>query len=634
MFNNIVFVKTDPLLPSLEQEVRKNIHVVDAVMDDVIPFIKDFEESGVEVVISRGYTAKLIQDMSELQVINVEITSFDVLQSMYRNRKKIGRNEKEVGLVSYYTVSHDIKMMEDIMGLKIKHFIYKKPDDVYKILNSIKDSSIKTMFGGPTTYKYAPELNIQAIRLYPNRETVLQAIQRSKEIAKIRKQDKEHNERLNAILNLTSEGIIDINNAGNINLINPSAKRILGIKTNIKGKPAADILPEGLIDLLQTEMISKEKLVSTNIGRIVVNSSPLSSGKTRYGSLATFHDVADVQILEEKIRTETFAKGLVAKYNFGDIIGHSEPILRAISVARHYSKSEATILIIGESGTGKELFAQSIHQNSNRRNGPFVAINCAALSESLLESELFGYEDGAFTGARKGGKPGLFELANNGTLFLDEIAEIPNHLQSHLLRVIQNKEVMRVGGSRIIPVNVRIISATNKNLKALVDQELFRKDLFYRLNILRLNIPPLRERLQDIPYLAEYFISQKSAYYNTTVPPLSDTIIEYLHSYDWPGNIRQLEAYIEKFVVLYDAEWVSENKNATHSLAIDLLKQEIEEILEPFQPTLNIPIGTLEDMENNILKQLEQITPDKHILAKRLGISRTTLWRKLQNTKI
>lgn len=247
-----------------------------------------------------------------------------------------------------------------------------------------------------------------------------------------------------------------------------------------------------------------------------------------------------IKRLESSFRFHTSGKGHVAKYSFQDIIGNSKSIKKAINQAQLFSEADSAILIQGESGTGKELMAQAIHKSSKRREGPFIAFNCAALSDTLLESELFGYEEGAFTGAKKAGKPGLFELANKGTLFLDEIGDITLNLQSKLLRVLQEKEIIRVGGIETIPIDIRIISATNKNLLSLVEENKFRLDLFYRLNILPLSIPPLKERKEDIQDLINYFFKAKRINKD-----ISDKALGILIEYDWPGNVRELENCVE-----------------------------------------------------------------------------------------
>src|SRR5690625_3003716 len=224
--------------------------------------------------------------------------------------------------------------------------------------------------------------------------------------------------------------------------------------------------------------------------------------------VVTYQEAESILLANNEIRSELYQRRFFAKYQFDDIISRSDKMEQLITLAKAYAISESNILIYGESGTGKELIAQSIHNESKRRTGPFIAVNCAALPENLLESELFGYEDGAFTGAKKGGKPGLFEMAHGGTIFLDEVGDITPSLQARLLRVLQEKEVRRIGGERIISVDIRVLSATNKDLLASVEDGEFRRDLYYRLNVLHLYNLPLRERVEDIEYIIDALLEK------------------------------------------------------------------------------------------------------------------------------
>lgn len=244
---------------------------------------------------------------------------------------------------------------------------------------------------------------------------------------------------------------------------------------------------------------------------------------------------------------------------FDDIIGESNKLENVIKQAKVYSKSDSAVLITGESGTGKELFARSIHNLSDRRNNPFIAINCAAIPEQLLESEIFGYEEGSFTGGKKQGKKGIFEIGDGGTVFLDEIAEMAPHLQSKFLRVLQEKAIRRIGGSKEIPINIRIISATNKNISKLIHNNEFRLDLFYRINIFTVEVPSLRERKEDIPILVEYFIQRQAKRYGKEILEIRPQAMNKLLAYKWPGNIRELQNVIERAVALSDKSGIDEN---------------------------------------------------------------------------
>ncbi len=321
----------------------------------------------------------------------------------------------------------------------------------------------------------------------------------------------------------------------------------------------------------------------------------------------------------------TNSSGLHAKYTFDDIVGQSYHMVKLIEKAKSYSKSDANILIVGESGTGKELLASSIHNFSSRVKGPYVPINCAALPQSLLESELFGYEEGAFTGAKKGGKIGIFELAENGTVFLDEVSEITLSAQAQLLRVLQEKTIMRIGGNKMIPINARVIAATNADLQQRVKAGTFREDLYHRLNVLNLKIPPLRERKDDIALLIYKFLNVYS--YSETIE-MPNIFIQKLKNYNWSGNIRELQNFVEKFVIL--SHDFPDKFKLLEELYFDLIHNETYDDKE--SDILEIKISTLKEMENQILKKLYNESLDnKSNLAKKLGLAEPVYGIKLKN---
>lgn len=337
-------------------------------------------------------------------------------------------------------------------------------------------------------------------------------------------------------------------------------------------------------------------------------------------------------------------------YTFDSIIGASEAIRQCIQQARLVAITNSTVLLFGETGTGKELFAQSIHNASQRPNGPFVAINCGAIPTSLVESQLFGYESGAFTGARKEGQQGLFEQASGGTLFLDEISEMELELQSRLLRVLQEREVVRIGGKKRIAVDVRIIASTNKDLWQMVVNGKFRQDLYYRLNVVDLRIPLLRERTEDIPLLTRHFIKQFSSTFGTFARDISPKALECLIHYSWPGNIRELQNCIERTINLCAHEIIQQDdlpaliKNCVHHILNDTNDSQqypvggsaLTKLPEPFTDEPYPPIpdrlkGTTQVVEKAaILRALEEVGNNRRKAAEKLGISTTTLWRKMK----
>ncbi|MBP2667108.1 MAG: proprionate catabolism activator, Fis family, partial [Firmicutes bacterium] len=318
------------------------------------------------------------------------------------------------------------------------------------------------------------------------------------------------------------------------------------------------------------------------------------------------------------IRKKIYAGGHTATFTFSDVIGNSRTILDAVAVAKEFAVTDSSVLITGETGTGKEVFAQSIHNASKRSQKPFVAINCAALPPQILESELFGYVGGAFTGANQKGKPGLLEIAHGGTLFMDEIAEMDYAIQSKLLRVIQEKKVMRLGSDRVLPVDVRIIAATNKNLKQRVLERQFRADLYYRLNVLRLRLPPLRERREDIGQFARILLRrfEKNSVHTLQWKPES---IDRLTQYEWPGNVRELQNTVERVVAVCRQDFI------TPELVTRMMRDDDAD--DPSGPFRIMPAAGSAD---EIRQALEKTRGKQLEAAKLLGISRSTLWRRMK----
>lgn len=352
---------------------------------------------------------------------------------------------------------------------------------------------------------------------------------------------------LDILLHANDDGIIMINSQGQVLSYNEKAGRTMGVNyEDIVGKNGIELFPQiPFPTVIKENKPIKDKLEKIGGYDVVISVDPITHSGKFYGAVAVIKRFSDEERKQHKIRAQLLCRGHRAKYEFKDIIGDSEAIRKCKNIARRMAHSDSSILITGASGTGKEMFAHAIHNSSDRKDFQFVVVNCGALPESILESELFGYEEGAFTGARKGGKPGLFELAHKGTLFLDEIGEMSLKLQMRLLRVLQEREVMRLGSDRLISVDIRLIAATHRNLKEMVQSGKVREDLFYRLNVLPLAIPPLRSRKEDIlPLIAEF---KKKFKYDFELT--QNAKLEFLN-HNWKGNVRELRNYIEYIVNL------------------------------------------------------------------------------------
>jgi transcriptional regulator of aroF, aroG, tyrA and aromatic amino acid transport len=431
--------------------------------------------------------------------------------------------------------------------------------------------------------------------------------------------------RFETVLDNISDGVVSIDKEGKVTTINKVASRAFNKNPNqIIGKNLTSIdLPEyPLLKCLKGETIinAKQNLI-TEDGRYQY----ISNCKPIYDNLGQI--IGAVEIAKDMREIKKLARTLSeeSKICFSDIIGCNSSIKEAIAFAEKIASTDISISIHGGSGTGKELFAKAIHTSSNR-DGPFVPINCAALPENLLESELFGYEAGAFTGGKKGGNPGLFEIAGNGTVFLDEIAEMPLMSQAKMLRLIQEKAVRRIGGAKEIPIKARIITATNKNLEQLVQEKKFRQDLYYRISVLPIHIPPLSQRKEDIPILVEHFLFLLADRLGKTVPRLSHLCMDKLNRHDWPGNVRELKNVIERAAILCEGDSIEPNRI--------LFSYELNHLANTAGQRSDNSVAPLKsqvvELEKKIITQTIAIKKTIRQSAKVLDISHTALLKKMR----
>ncbi|MGH4122882.1 MAG: sigma-54 interaction domain-containing protein [Clostridium sp.] len=433
---------------------------------------------------------------------------------------------------------------------------------------------------------------------------------------------------LEIVLDAVDRGIIAADHAGNILHYNTKAAELFKLQGNqILNTNIKKIIGSLDFDLLIDEhknLKNKEFTYNRNDHhfRGVFDAKPISIGDKSFGIVCSFSNISDLLKTVNRMTTGTIVT------SFDSIIGSSSCLEQVKIEAKKASKSTSTVLIQGESGTGKELFARAVHFYSARAKGPFIPINCAAIPEGLLESELFGYEDGAFTGARRGGKAGKFELANKGTIFLDEIGDMPIHLQTKLLRVVQEYVIEKIGGKESIPIDVRIIAATNKDLEKKVLEGEFRQDLFYRLNVIPLNIPPLRERKDDIVVLVDYLLEKCNLKLEKHISKIEDAVLDIFVNCQWPGNVRELENTIEYAV----------NMCGSSVIKCDDLPKRLKVSPATLEINQNIGIIPIKELEKKeILKALEHFGHSKQAITKAaeaLELSRATLYRKLKEYKI
>ncbi|MBU5300610.1 sigma 54-interacting transcriptional regulator [Clostridium sporogenes] len=422
------------------------------------------------------------------------------------------------------------------------------------------------------------------------------------------------------VFNSIQRAILRVDLSGAIKNINNNAIELLGFNENdIKSMKMWDLIPDW--SMVLDEIYDKGSFVDEDV-YVHCLKNKLQLNLSAYPIYDSSMRIIEVTCLLSDIQKTRKLAGRIlsgqAIYTFDKIIGESKKLLSIIDYSKKIADSRSTILITGDSGTGKEVFAQSIHNYSDRKDKPFIAVNCGAIPRNLIESELFGYEEGAFTGAKRGGYRGKFENSHGGTIFLDEIGEMPLDMQIKLLRVIEEGVINRIGSSKQIPVNSRIIAATNKDLREEVEKGNFRKDLFYRINVLPVYLPALKERREDIPLLIDYFMNKTSKHLNKRKVEIPPTYMERLMNYHWPGNIRELENIVE---LIINAESVEIINNINHHSSKEVRDKAKEETM----------VFNLEIVEKNHIKEvLNKFDGNVSSAAKALGIGRNTLYRKIE----
>ena len=609
----------------IKQENYQNIDVVVAASgrQETVKCAQTLAAAGAEIIITRKGTRRIVEEVTNLKVVSLNNSLSDYLWMLKE------RGLHTPGLIAFFSydpMSSDILQMCEMLEVQTKNYIFKSFADCRGCVErALKDGAVFSV-GGAWTDPWAKRLGLPHVIVENSVETILNALESATQLRRVQVEEAEkqclfktQSEMYQAVMDFTHDAILAIDENGRIQVLNPPAERIMGCRAaDSVGQPVEAVLPNTLLpDVLESGEKQLDQIMQIHQTLCNTNRIPILVDGQRRGVVATFQDVKQLQNSEQKIRLKLHEKGLVAKYAFNDILGDSPAIRSTIQIARSYAASRASVLILGETGTGKELFAQSIHNASDRRDGPFVAINCAAVSNSLLESELFGYEAGSFTGASRGGREGVFELAHGGTLFLDEIGEIPRETQVELLRVLQEKEIRRVGGSRVIPVDVRIIAATNKDLLQETVEGRFREDLYYRLDVLDLKLPPLRERGDDVKILGLHLFRQLPGGKDPIMQSQFLYLLEQAGPYQWYGNIRELQNFVERANILM------RNAGASSVTVSDILRRRAEPAPEPCQETESRDRRAIEAALHNHPGSMADA-------ARSLGCSRQTLWRKMK----
>jgi PAS domain S-box-containing protein len=621
-----------------------NIYLGDLM--DGVALAKKAWEDGAEVIISRGGTATLIRQHLHCPLIELRVTLHDIVRTLIQAKKTSTR----IGMIGFANIIEQAGELSHLLDMNLTSYVIDDRSMVDHLIHRAQAEGIEVIVGDAITVRRANELGLTGYFIPSGVESVRVAVEEARRFVELNREEREKAALLKTVFSSIHDGIIAIDKDGLINLVNEKAAQLMGISLEDSiGKLATDAIPHyQLHDTLRTGKEELGKVQRIKDKYVVENHIPIKLKGEVIGAVSTIQDVTELQRAERKARNEIFHKGLHAQTKLADIVAVSPGMKSSLLQAEKFGKVESAVFITGESGTGKEMFAQGIHNVSKRSNGPFVAVNCATFTETLLESELFGYVDGAFTGARKGGKPGLFELAHEGTLFLDEIGEMPYNLQAHLLRVLQEGKVRRIGADYLTPIDVRIISATNVNIEEHVAKKLFRSDLYYRLNILPMHLPPLRERIEDLPELVSRFIPASNRQANKSIHGISKQALDALKSYSWPGNIRQLANFIQKVFVLAEGPIIVLEDVLPHLHLSANLNLNAAPSSQDFTPhilpttagtsssveevTEELLAGTLEQIERKVITRVfEQLEGNYSLTAKKLGIHRSTLHRKMKD---
>lgn len=608
-----------------------NIQLIERGFDEAVQELRQrMKTEEVDVVVAAGSNGAYLRQHLSVPVMLVRVTGFDMLGALIRARKISDR----IAIVTHQTITPELEQFKQLFNLPIEQRSYVTIEDAKELVVDLVLDGIEVIAGPGMVTELAEEAGIRGVFLYSH-GSVREALDEAIGLVHAGHVEQARRARLNTILRHLNEGVVAVDMTERIQSINPAMERLLGIDNGAAlGCLLSEIAPQlSLRRTLQKGIAETEGIETIGSHTVVANRIPVIEQGTQTGAVLTVQDSTAIERVDRNLRMHYRPRHFVAKYELSNLLGDSVPIRRAKSLAEKYARTDATVLITGESGTGKEVLAQGLHNASRRRGSPFVALNCAAFPEALLEAELFGYEEGAFTGSRKGGKTGLFELAHLGTILLDEIGEMSVTLQTRLLRVLQEKEVLRLGATDPTPIDVRVIAATNRNLRNCVKRGDFREDLFYRLNILQIELPPLRDRPDDLVTIAACLLDNAWRRLGLPGTPqhLLELLLPLLRAHDWPGNVREMESVIERVAVMCSD--IGENESPD-PLEMRLIVPE----LFAEEPGLSeAPAGTpgLRSTSRNaelahILKTIEECGGNQLEACRRLGIGRTTLWRKLK----
>ncbi|MCW5642299.1 MAG: propionate catabolism operon regulatory protein PrpR [Rhodoferax sp.] len=603
----------------VEYADRAHIDVVDGTFEEALRIAQQRASQGlVDVFVSAGSNASILRAGLQTPVATIQLGGFDLLQALIRARAIADR----VGVVTYGQTLHALDDVKDLLNIEIIQHAYHTPDDARARVEQLRQDGFRVIVGSSLVVDLAEQAGLHGLLAY-SLSSIRRAFDDAIELARVARLESGRYDQLNSVLHNLQDAVLAVDQDHRIIAANTPMRRLLGHTTASAPGMPLDAAPPELSLRATLETGAEERAVVLRFADRdwIANRTPIRENNQIVGAAITLYDARAIQEADSSLRRQQRRSQKTARYEFTSLIGHSPVFRQSLDTARRFAQTDLTVLISGESGVGKELFAQAIHSAGARAERPFVAVNCAAFPESLLESELFGYEDGAFTGSRRGGKRGLIEAAHTGTLFLDEIGDMPLPLQSRLLRVLQEREITRLGATSAIAVDVRVVVATHQPLQQLIAERRFRQDLYYRINTLRLRLPPLRERGPDILALAQALLARCLQRHGcaldaaAALAPLADR----LRTYAWPGNVRELENIVERIAI-----WMMP-ASRVDDIPYAALQQDCPELFETAAPGL--PIGARREQ---IMAAMERAGGQRNQAARQLGVSRSTLWRWLR----
>lgn len=599
-------------LEELADQVTYTIHKRQVLIEVVVAS----NEQAVEIakarpdktiLISRGGTAYDLKKIPERTVVEIRTTFSDILIEL---EDAVFAGYKKIGIVTNDNIIDNVVRNFKFRDTQVWLRPCKTHDEISNMVVKLHAEGIQFIIGCHKAVEKAKQLHLDNAYINSGKMAIERAINEALKIENMRILSQFQMERMNAVINNIREGIVIFERNHSPVFFNTIAGTILHNENkNDWFAIMAKLIAPG----------ESEKVLILGSSKVLLKRISLEMDN-HINDVFIFQEVSEIEKQERKVRLSSHQKGFYAKVQFTDIFTRSLKMKSILEKAKKFAGTDSNVLIYGATGTGKEGLAQSIHNASRRANYPFVSVNCASLPPGLVESELFGYVDGAFTGARRTGKPGLFEMAHKGTIFLDEIGELPLDIQGRLLRVLQEREVMRIGDDRIIPLDIRVICATNRNLHKFAQEEKFRYDLYYRINVLRITLPTLKERREDIWPLLQYYFQKYSCGENTL--QVTAQAKKRLLQYSWPGNIRELKNVAEALAFEEDI--------ITDAIVNDVLEPE-KDIDKQTKDTIVVSSHlSFKEMEREYIAELlQRVSPEEACVQ--LGISRVTLWRRLNN---